>query len=267
MTALDRLQEEFQRYLLVPGAPPAQTMVARVVGDARATAETRLGIYADAYRLRLLEALATDFPGLHALVGDDAFDRLGRAYIDACPSRHFSLRWFGQGMADFLHATPPYRDQAVLADMARFESAMTDAFDAADAPTLDIEAMAAVPPEAWAGLGLDLHPSVRRLDLSWTVPPFWKAIDAEQEPQGPPEATPHPIAWVVWRQALDTYFRSLEIDEAWALDLTRRGDNFAALCEGLCEWIDPQHAPARAAGFLKQWIADGMITGVRTGCG
>jgi hypothetical protein len=262
MSTLDRLQEEFQRYLLAPDT--ARTLLARVVGDARATAEVRLGIYADAYRLRLLEALETDYPGLRALLGDTDFERLGRAYIDAHPSRHFSLRWFGQHLEAFLRNAPPYRDQPVLADMARFESAMTDAFDAADARVLGIDDMAGVPPEAWAGMRLALHPSVRRIDLGWTVPPFWKAVDAEQEPDGPPQPTPQPIGWVVWRQALDTYFRSLEVDEAWALDTARRGETFAALCEGICEWVDPHNAPARAAGFLKQWIADGMVSAAVT---
>ena len=55
----------------------------------------------------------------------------------------------------------------------------------------------------------------------------------------------------------------MEVDEAWALDQARAGLNFPELCEGLCEWIDAEHAANRAASFLKQWVVDGLIVGVK----
>jgi hypothetical protein len=35
------------------------------------------------------------------------------------------------------------------------------------------------------------------------------------------------------------------------------------VCEGLTEWIDAQHVALHAAGLLKQWLEDGLITAVR----
>ena len=35
---------------------------------------------------------------------------------------------------------------------------------------------------------------------------------------------------------------------------------FAAICEGLCEWVDAQNVAAHAAGLLKQWLTDGLIS-------
>ncbi|OGI49418.1 MAG: hypothetical protein A3E57_01595 [Candidatus Muproteobacteria bacterium RIFCSPHIGHO2_12_FULL_60_33] len=55
------------------------------------------------------------------------------------------------------------------------------------------------------------------------------------------------------------------VDEAWALDAARTGESFATICEGLCEWIDTQNVALHAAGLMKQWIADGIVSGIATG--
>jgi hypothetical protein len=237
---------------------PDDRMDAHVSGSERVPAPLRLGIYADAYRLRLLEALDTDFPGLHSLAGDDEFDRLGRAYIDARPSGHFSLRWYGHRLAEFLRATAPWCDHPVLAEMAAFEWAMSLAFDAANDGVISMEDMARIPPDAWGGMQLLPHASVQRLDLQWNVPVFWKAVQADDELEAP-QAGEHPVGWVIWRRALNTYYRSLTVDEAWALDGLLAGNDFATLCEGLCEWVDPGNAPVHAAGLLRRWVQDGMV--------
>lgn len=258
MVTLRQLQNDFQAYLLARD----DRLHGQIVGDVRVSAEERLGIYADAYRLRLLEALSTDYPGLHTVAGDDEFDALGRAYIDACPSHHFSLRWFGDRLSEFLRTTEPYSRYPVFAEMAAFEWAMSDAFDSPDSATTRIADMAAIPATDWPGLTFTPHASLRRLDLRWNVPAIRKAHDSEQEPPALAE-NEFPVAWIVWRQELATYYRSLEVDEAWALDALRRGENFAALCEGLTEWIDAQHVAVHVAGLLKRWISDGLITRIQ----
>ena len=251
---LAQLQQAFQAYVL--GGEPA--IRDRIVGTARVDVDTRLGIYANAYRLRLLEALGTDYPGLKAMAGDDEFDRLGHAYIDTHPSQLASLRWYGDRLAGFLRTTAPWRDYPVFAEMAAFEWAMSDAFDAEDSVPATVDDMAAIAPDRWPELTFMLHASVRRLDLRWNVPTVWQALVAGDEP--PPLATgEHPVAWLVWRHELLTHFRSLAVDEAWALDALQRGETFAAICAGLCEWIDAPYVAAHAAGLLKQWLIDGLI--------
>jgi hypothetical protein len=258
MKNLDRLQVVFQDFILNSD----RAIDAEVVGTARVDAGTRLGIYANAYRLRLLEALDTDYPGLHTIAGDEEFERLGRAYIDAHPSTFRSLRWFGDRMSEFLRTTEPYRDYPVFAEMAAFEWGMSDAFDAADTSLATVENMAAFAADAWPALRFTPHDSLRRLDLRWNVPTVWKAIDAEQDPPELEESDT-PIAWLVWRRDLRTYFRSLDVAEAWAVDAMTRGETFSTICEGLTEWIDTQNVPMHAAGLLKRWLTDGLIREIR----
>lgn len=258
MKNLPTLQSTFQGYILASD-PSIQS---DITCTPKVDVATRLAIYADAYRLRLIEALDTDYPGLHTMAGDEEFDRLTRAYIDAQPSTFRSLRWFGNRLSDFLRTTKPYSDYPVFAEMAAFEWAMSDAFDAADSTVATIGEMAAIPPAAWPGLAFVPHASLQRLDLRWNVPTVWRAISAGEEPPALAN-NDHPVAWLIWRRDLLTYFRSLSVDEAWAVDAMQRGETFASLCEGLTEWIDAQHVAGHAAGLLKQWLEDGLIHTIR----
>lgn len=258
MSRLHRTQTEFQNYLLRRDGP----IVADIVGDERVDARGRLDIYADAYRLRLLEALEGDFVTLRAHAGAERFERIARAYIETHPSEHFSLRYYGRRLARFLADTAPCRHEPLLAELATFDWALTDSFDAADSPVATVEDMAQIAPNDWPRLVFVPHASVQRLNLEWNAPILWKAAD-KGEPLPPPEKAPHPVGWVLWRQDLQIYFRSLSVDEAGALDALLRGDNFAALCEALTEWIDARNVAIHAAGLLKQWLTDGLIREIR----
>jgi hypothetical protein len=70
---------------------------------------------------------------------------------------------------------------------------------------------------------------------------------------------PTPVSWLIWRRDFTACFRSLGEAEAWALRAVRDGANFSALCEGMCQWLDPEEAAPHAAGFLRQWVDDQLI--------
>ncbi len=258
--ALENLESAFQDYILRGEGP----FLAGIVGTANADAALRLGVYVAAYRLRLIEALETDFPALRAVLGLDRFEPLCRTYIDAHPSDHYSLRYFGRHLARFVAQTAPWSDEPHLAELARFEWALVDAFDAADSSVATAEDMAGIAPEQWPKLAFAPHASVQRLDLEWNAPSLWQANDREQ-PLPAPTRAPHPLGWVIWRQGLQNYFRELDAAEAFALDAMLRGESFAAICEGLTEWIDAQNVALHAAGLLKLWLTDGLIREIKTG--
>lgn len=260
MTALARLQTTFQEYLQrLEG--DAESLIA---DNARVDARARLSIYAQAYRLRLLEALDANYPVLHQWRGEAAFQTLGGAYIDVCPSNHYNIRYFGDQLPRFLKVVEPFCNTPELSEMAALEWALALAFDAADSPVAGAAAVAAIPVARWPQMRLKFHPAVQRLDLHSNVLAIWKAVLA-QTPPPEPQSQRDPTGWLVWRQNLSPFFRSLSVDEAWALDATHRGDNFAGLCEGLCEWIDAQNVAAHAAALLQQWITDGLVTEISTG--
>jgi hypothetical protein len=257
VAALRDIQQAIQAYVLC-GDRGAES---GVQGTPRVDARTRLEIYAKGYRLRLLEALQEDYPALRARMGEEAFGWLAEGYIDAHPSTYFSLRYFGQHLPGDLsggeHAGSPW-----LAELATFEWALGEAFDAPGAAVVMAEALSSVAPTSWPELGLTLHPSVRRLSLGWNVSRIRQAIDDGQPPPAP-EAFESMVPWLVWRQGLGVYYRSLTAAEASSLDRARQGESFGALCEGLCAFMSEDEVALRAAGFLRRWVTDGLVAAIR----
>jgi hypothetical protein len=258
MTPLARIQDDFQDYLL-RGSEAVRT---HVQGTARVPVETRLGIYAGAYGSRLVDALRSNYPALAALLGEADFAALGADYVRTHDSRFFSIRNYGDALAEFLAQHASYAEVPVLTELARWEWALGGVFDAADATALTPEALARVAPADWAQLGFEWHPSVRRIALVWNVPQLWQALtDAEERPEL--TLLPEPIEWLAWRRQLRTYFRSLSRSEATLLDAARAGETFGALCEQLEAEHGADAAPARAAALLHAWVDAGLIVAAR----
>ncbi len=255
MTELMDLQHQFQKFLL-SGASKINDSVVQT--ETLAIAE-RLAIYKDAYKLRLIESLTTNFPATYAYLGTDEFQKLCSSYIEHHPSTYRSIRWYGHALAGYLKSYY-LSDYAYLAELAELEWNMTLVFDAADDPLLSLNEMAVVSPESWAGMQFVLHSSVRRLNYFWNVVPIWqKLIHDGDLPEWYKTAKPTP--WVLWRtQDNLIHYYSLSNEEAWALDTLNQGLSFGALCEGLGMWLSGDDIAMRAATFLKNWIHHGMIS-------
>lgn len=258
MSDLLNLQDKFHHYLL-KGHVEFQKLI---VSTEKVPAETRLAIYSNAYRFRLLEALASNYSVLSVYLGEEIFKKMAFDYIDQYPSHYRSIRWFGDQLANFLNNHHEYNEFPYLSELAQFEWSMTLVFDAADSAILQIEEIAHIPPESWINMRLRAHPSTHRINLSWNVVQIWEAI---LEGQSPPESVQNPsqIPWILWRRDLINRFSSLTEDEAWAIDAVLKELTFGEICEGLCQWVEEQDAGMHAASLLKGWIQSGLLAEVK----
>lgn len=257
MKDLASLQRAFQRHVRRPGGAMRQ----EILSTARAGAARRLSVYAEGYRTRLSEVLRSDYPALADLLGDAGFGKLAREYIAAHPSRFPNVRWYGAELARHLSRTPNWRRRPVLSELARFEWALGLAFDAADAPLLTGEEIAGLPPQAWPGLRLALHPSAQLLTLRGNAPTIWRAMDAGETP---PAASMRdaPRTWLVWRKGYQPFYRVLPVEEAWALEAVARGRDFSAIVSGLRRIVGPQHAAQTGAQLLRNWLTEELLCGL-----
>jgi hypothetical protein len=260
MNEFERLQDEFQRGIMSGD----DTVLGNILDSPKEKREVLFGVYRYAYVSRLVEALRNDHTHLHGYLGDDMFDEMGAAYVSAKPSHHPNMRWFSQGLPEFLKTTEPYSDHPVVGDLAAFEKALNDAFDAADGSVIGIEDVAAFPPEFWNGLRFQAHPTASRLDLATNAVGIWKALKDEQTP---PDAVvlEEPNRLLVWRQGVTPMFRELPAEEAMMWDEASGGIPFGVLCSMLATFADPDSAAARGAGYLHGWVTSGLLTGVSRG--
>lgn len=255
MRDLHTLQTHFQDFLLRHDSD----IKSEIIDMNNVSAETRLEIYREGYALRLLEALRNDYPVLSKLMGDDRFDLLGRDYIQAHPSHFRSIRWFGSTLADFMHLKTLFTELPWLIEMTHFEWLLTEAFDAADSHEMTLDEMGLIPFESWPEMRFSLHPSLRKIHLSWNTVPMWNAIKDENEcPE--PQKSDAPVCWIIWRKNYDMHFCSLTADEAFVIDAMLAGENFSAICEGLCEWIQENEVAMHAALILKRFILDSLVS-------
>jgi hypothetical protein len=254
---LRELQQDMQRHLL----GEASAVTAAIVDAPPLPAAERLAIYRNAYQVRLIDALHDTYPILHGLLGDEVWVALGRAYVAAHPSVFRSIRWYGGELADFLARCPPYGDEPILAEVALLEWTLAEVFDAQDAKGLQRAALAAVDPALWESLTFKFHPSLRRLEFSWNTAAVWKAMSADESPPRPEVATA-PVPWLLWRQNLQNYFRSMSGVESAALDSALRGRSFGEICEDLSALLPVEEIPAAAAGLLATWADSGILCGI-----
>lgn len=259
MKRLEQLQADFQRFLLTGDA----SIEADVIGTLRVPIQTRLGIYGNGYTARLIEALQITYPVLAALLETD-FQTLGARYVAAHPSTFFSVRYYGDTLAEYLTADADYSSVPLLGELARWEWAIAGVFDAADTAPIEIAAFAGIAPDSWADLRLGLDPVAQLLELEWNVPAIWKAtVEEQQRPE--PSLSAEPAIWLIWRRELQIYFRAVARDEAVLLRAARTGVTFGELCVLLCEHMDAQEQAAmRAAGLLRGWVESGLVVSLQS---
>jgi hypothetical protein len=252
---LAQLQEAFQAHVL-SAAPGIELEVS---GDRRFPTALRLGIYGDAYAIRLVEVLAESFPAVQVALGTNRFARLISEFARAHPSRVRSARDYGADLPHWLASRLTGPSAGGIADLARFEWAVAAAFDAADHDALKAETLAGVAPAHWAHLRFTFSPAVRRLRVTSNCVPWWKFAGAQQPRPGRWRRTCGQ-QWLVWRRELAVFYRRLSQREAQALDAALAGQSFGQLCEQLGE-------PARAAALLHGWFSEGLVIAASVGPG
>lgn len=260
MSALHEQQRALQAAISAAAVDGAALVQARPAAG--------LDVYRHAYVARLAGALRDNFTVLHRALGDDEFDALAAAYVDAHPSRVPSIRWFGDALAGFMAGAYAERlPHESLVDFARMDWALRGAFDAADAPPLRPEALMALAPAQWPALRLTLQPSVAVVELGWAIEPAWRALrawDPESGEDQPELSAPEPLSHrlLVWRDAtLETRWRSLEPREAALLEAVAAGVDFAALCALAAEQggADAGDPAALVVAELQRWLAEGLL--------
>src|SRR5579871_646782 len=141
----------------------------------------RLEIYRGMYVARMEEALAVDYPALKHFLGEDEFLRLAARYVEAHPSRSYTLNRLGDHLPGFIASlqASDLRRKDFCADLARLELALTEVFDEAETPPLTTEAVRAVPADAWERARLLPIAAFRLGEFFYSVSQYLGAVDDE----------------------------------------------------------------------------------------
>lgn len=178
VSSLKASQDDFAQALLHAKRPlPAGITTARGQADA-----SRFAVYRNNVFVGLTKALAQRFPVTERLVGAEFFTAMARLYAqDNKPASPLIID-YGDDFPDFIAGFEPAAELVYLADVARLEAAWTRAYHAADAPSLDLARLAAIPPEALPHVRLAAHPSAALIHSRHPVGSIWGAHQSETVP-------------------------------------------------------------------------------------
>lgn len=143
----------------------------------------RLRIYRNNMRENFLAALRAAYPVLERLVGAQYFRQLVADYLQCFPSTSGDLQYAGERLVTYLERRFAAGEYAYFVDVARLEWAYQEVLVAPEHPPADLERLRTVPPAAYAGLRLELHPAVRLVESRYPVLTIWSAnqVDADSE--------------------------------------------------------------------------------------
>jgi len=158
MQSLRELQRAFRAATLF-GDSAALASLDLVGGSLQPAA--RIAVYRNNILGNYRKALAATYPVVRRLVGESFFAAVVEHFVHDYPSTRGDVNRYGSEFAMFLASYAPARDLAYLPDVARLEWAIDQASIAADAPPLDIDALAGVPAAAQGLLRFALHPSLQ----------------------------------------------------------------------------------------------------------
>jgi hypothetical protein len=269
--ALGGLQQWLQAVVVHPGrveealaARPAAALVPAgrtdsvVLPSASLTATERVGVYHGMYLARMREALESDYPALARFLGPSAWEDLVCSYVQAHPSRSYTLNVLGRELPSFV-ARSRVRRPAFCRDLARLEWAVTEAFDAPGSLPLSGEALAAVAPGAWGRARLVPVPALRLLVLEHDA---GSHLDALREGRRRPPVRRRRSRVVVYRRG-DAVLRRDLAAAAFALlrDLVDGLTVGRALARAL-ERRGARLGPDGAFRLFRDWAAMGLFHAV-----
>jgi hypothetical protein len=186
MPTLRERQAAFAGALMDPVLPlPAGILGRHGESDAR-----RFAVYRNNVVVGLVEALASRFPVVQRLVGEDFFFAMARCYaVETRPASPLMME-YGGSFPNFIAGFRPAAEVPYLADVARLERAWGEAFHAAEAVPI---AISVLPQVGLGGMAFELHPSARLVRSLHPVGTIWAAHQGEEEPRPPEAWTPEDL--------------------------------------------------------------------------
>jgi Putative DNA-binding domain len=242
----------------------------RVVTRSQAlTAADRLRVYGNAYYARLLECLREEFAVLAHALGQELFDEFATSYLQAYPSRSYTLNHLGANFPRYLAETcPTEADEsgwtAFIIDLATLERTYSEVFDGPgpeNRKPLSAEALLAVPPERWVDARLILTTEFRLIELRSPVHEYIRAVRRKEDPSPP---SPAETLLAVHRRDYVVRRHPLTRPQYTLLDAIRSGATVGEAIERAADAAGPDADTALADlwTWFRKWAAEGLFQAI-----
>ncbi len=269
---------EFQRWLswllthprgvetaLLPGSSkdlderfiePGRRWLCQVNTSVGVSRERRLAVYAEAYFARALEALRTDYPALHTILGEERFREVTGGLLLAQPPSSFTLADFGEGLPQLLPELLRGNEPRWLSELALLERSVVEV-TLSDLPRPFIDGQLPSDPEVWAGAQVLISSALRLVKLTHCVDSVWPLAMAGSAAVAAPAEEERLL--VVVRDPSGVVFHPLS-REGWEVLADLRGGRcLGTICNRIAETGgQSEHVTL----WFRSWMEQGWFSGV-----
>ena len=169
------MQPEGQRAFAQALIRPEAEMPEGIIDPAGNPAPKRFAVYRNNVIVSLTEGLMATFASVAALVGEEFFKAMARAFVQENPPSTPLLMEYGRDFARFIDEFPQAGGLPFLADVARVDRAWLDAYHAADALPLEPSQLERIDQETLLGACFVGHPATRLVASRYPVAAIWHA--------------------------------------------------------------------------------------------
>lgn len=211
----------------------------------------RLKVYRNNIVGSLTDVMKATFPVILKLVGEAFFEKMARSFILGNPPRSGCLNFYGAGFDDFVAGFSPAKTLPYLADVAKFEIALNDAYYARDEKPLAPEDLAAVAAEDLGSLPLKLCDCIKLINSSYPlmkIRDFCRLEDTEGKTLNLDQGGGY---FMITRTDFESRAVLLSQDEYRMLDNLRTGQPLGAAIEDTLE----AHPDFDFNAFLQRHLA------------
>lgn len=208
----------------------------------------QIGVYRNQYELRLYDALVEEIAGLAHLLGPRLRETVW-AYLDAHPSRSWTLNRVADHLVPWLEATGAPVEQV---EMARVDRAVQRGFEAALGRPLVPEQLTELP-------DLRLQPAVTLLRLTTNVHAIRGAVLAERESPQLERGLDVPL--VIFRQAFRMRHWELSPGAWHVLEALGRGVSTMDALTGVVEGglVAPDDLAEAVQGWFRDFVTHQLV--------
>lgn len=209
----------------------------------------QLSVYANAYRYRLYDVVAEDYPVLQHYLTDKQFSDLIWAFVEKVLPDHFNIGRFALKLPAFIQQAMP--DDVFAHALCQLETTVAQMTDPTETQALkeaDIQGLTAE-----KLLGLTLHPrqALVLMQFDQQVNAYYQAVMDEDEPVVPQN---EPVYLAVFRHEDVVWRMELEAQEFGLLSRLFDG---ATIGETLAEVQEAEQHKITA--YFSKWMRNGLL--------
>lgn len=212
-------------------------------------AEKQLGVYVNAYRWRLFDVVAEDYPVLQAYLGKERFNSLINDFIEAVPPQHFNV-------ARYAALLPAYQSthashDTFATELCVLETAIARLADSEETEALAPSHLAGMTPEILMQSRLYPRRALQLFAFGHPVNDYYKAV---KEDMPIPSIARQPSFLVVFRHEEVVWRMDLEEPEYRLLSSLFAGDTVGAALS-----IMDESVAADISGYFSRWMRNGLL--------